>query len=68
MIGRSRRRKDDLEDGEEREDREDREDGRAPESPTDLERGAFVGVLKRTAREFQEDNLTDWAAALPTRC
>jgi membrane protein len=25
---------------------------------------AWGGVLKRTVREFQEDNLTDWAAAL----
>jgi membrane protein len=26
--------------------------------------GNFVQTLKRTVREFQEDNLTDWAAAL----
>ena len=27
-------------------------------------RGAGAGVLKRSVREFKEDNLTDWAAAL----
>ena len=26
--------------------------------------GSWGGVLKRTAKEFQDDNLTDWAAAL----
>jgi membrane protein len=36
----------------------------APESPTDLEGRSWLGVLKRTGKEFQEDNLTDWAAAL----
>jgi len=35
---------------------------RSPDSPADLDsKGA---VLKRTVREFKEDNLTDWAAAL----
>jgi membrane protein len=38
--------------------------GRAPESPTDLNVRSWGGVLKRTIREFREDNLTDWAAAL----
>jgi membrane protein len=37
---------------------------RAPEGPTDLSRRSWWGVLKRTVKEFQEDNLTDWAAAL----
>jgi membrane protein len=37
---------------------------RAPDGPTDLKRHSWVGVLKRSVREFQEDNLTDWAAAL----
>jgi membrane protein len=32
--------------------------------PTDLGKGGWMGVLKRTVREFKEDNLTDWAAAL----
>jgi membrane protein len=33
-------------------------------SPTDLSANSWMAVLKRTWREFQEDNLTDWAAAL----
>jgi membrane protein len=37
---------------------------RAPDSPTDLKGRSWGGVLKRTVREFQDDNLTDWAAAL----
>ena len=37
---------------------------RAAEGPTDLTRRSWVGVLKRSVREFREDNLTDWAAAL----
>jgi membrane protein len=32
--------------------------------PTDLKRRSWLGVLKRTVKEFQADNLTDWAAAL----
>jgi membrane protein len=37
---------------------------REPDQPSDLPRGAWAGVLKRTFREFQADNLTDLAAAL----
>ncbi|HEY1357724.1 MAG TPA: YihY/virulence factor BrkB family protein [Thermoleophilaceae bacterium] len=40
----------------------DRQD--APDTPTDLEGRSWWTTLKRTVREFQEDNLTDWAAAL----
>jgi membrane protein len=36
----------------------------APDRPGHLNRSSWMGVLKRTIREFQEDNLTDWAAAL----
>jgi membrane protein len=36
----------------------------APESPTDLGRPSWLGVLKRTFKGFQRNNLTDWAAAL----
>ena len=36
----------------------------APSSPAKLPKGSWGGVLKRTFREFKEDNLTDWAAAL----
>ena len=44
-------------------------DGPAPEhrtarKPTAPKKAPAGGVLKRTAREFQEDNITDWAAAL----
>jgi membrane protein len=35
-----------------------------PDAPTDLNAGSWKAVLKRTFREFKEDNLTDWAAAL----
>jgi membrane protein len=38
--------------------------GREADKPTDLPRSAWGGVLKRTFKEFSEDNLTDWAAAL----
>src|SRR3954466_16202595 len=38
--------------------------GDAPRSPTDLERRDWGKVLKRTVKEFRQDNLTDWAAAL----
>ena len=36
----------------------------APEGPTDLGGGSWRDLLSRTVREFREDNLTDWAAAL----
>jgi membrane protein len=39
-------------------------DGRPAETPTDLPAKGWFGTLRRTVREFQEDNLTDWAAAL----
>jgi membrane protein len=35
-----------------------------PEQPTDVPKPAWGGVIKRTLREFQDDNLTDLAAAL----
>jgi membrane protein len=37
---------------------------RAPDEPTDLGGRGWWAALKRTVREFREDNLTDWAAAL----
>jgi membrane protein len=43
----------------------DREDGgRAPEGPAKLGKRSWWGVLRRTIKEFKDDNLTDWAAAL----
>jgi membrane protein len=37
---------------------------RAPEGPTDLDRRSWWQVVKRTVKEFNDDSLTDWAAAL----
>src|SRR5829696_7087058 len=37
---------------------------KAPDDPTDLPKRSWFQTLKRTFREFKEDNLTDWAAAL----
>src|SRR5258708_30970383 len=39
-------------------------DDTPPEGPAELGRRGWVTVLKRTVKEFREDNLTDWAAAL----
>src|SRR4051794_41392936 len=39
-------------------------DEAAPASPTRLPKRSWLGVLKRTGKEFSADNLTDWAAAL----
>ncbi len=39
-------------------------DAGAPEGPSDLEKRSWGRTLKRTVKEFREDNLTDWAAAL----
>ena len=36
----------------------------APDDPTDLKKRNWKQLLKRTVKEFQDDNLTDWAAAL----
>jgi membrane protein len=35
-----------------------------PGDPTDLPKRSWMGTLKRTFKEFKDDNLTDWAAAL----
>src|ERR671910_2997142 len=37
---------------------------RAPEHPGELDKRSWLGTLKRTVREFRDDNVTDWAAAL----
>ena len=39
-------------------------DGEAPQTPFQLGRNSWLGVLRRTVQEFKQDNLTDWAAAL----
>jgi membrane protein len=38
--------------------------GAAPDAPTDLKGGSWGKVLKRTFKEFRDDDLTDRAAAL----
>jgi membrane protein len=39
-------------------------DDRAPDDVSDLPKESWKGVLKRAMREFSDDNVTDWAAAL----
>jgi membrane protein len=39
-------------------------DRETAESPADLKRRSWSGVLRRTVSEFSDDNLSDWAAAL----
>jgi membrane protein len=40
------------------------DDPKEPDQPTDLSTRSWKAILKRTVKEFQEDNMTDWAAAL----
>jgi membrane protein len=42
----------------------ERADDREPDGPAELDRGSKRETLKRTVREFREDHITDWAAAL----
>ena len=42
----------------------DPEDPRKPDSPTDLTKPSLLYVVRKTAREFQQDQCTDLAAAL----
>jgi membrane protein len=35
-----------------------------PDTPAQLDKRSWLGILKRTISEFKDDNLTDWAAAL----
>jgi membrane protein len=37
---------------------------KAPNDPTDLPSRSWKQIVKRTVKEFQDDNLTDWGAAL----
>jgi len=46
------------------EDRPDPDDPRKPDSVTGLGGRGFVQVAKRAAKEFRDDNCTDWAASL----
>jgi membrane protein len=43
---------------------EDRAAARPASKPTHLPRRSWLSVVKRSFAEFQEDNITDWAAAL----
>jgi membrane protein len=36
----------------------------SPDTPTDVPKRRWLATLRRTQKEFKEDNLTDWAAAL----
>lgn len=38
-----------------------------PDAPTELPKASWFGVLKRTLKEFKNDNISDWAAALTYR-
>lgn len=44
--------------------RGDADERRAPDDPGDLPKSSWLGVLKRTGKEFSNDKLTHWAAAL----
>ncbi len=50
--------------GSARRQRDSDHNGRPAEQPSDLPRSAWSGVVRRTFKEFKEDNLTDLAAAL----
>jgi membrane protein len=39
-------------------------DGPDPDGPSELQKSDWKSILKRTVREFKDDDLTDWAAAL----
>src|SRR3954462_14864836 len=51
-------------DSDQRFERNGTDERRAPDDVTDLPKQSWKGVLKRSLREFSEDNVTDWAAAL----
>jgi membrane protein len=52
-------------DAEQRAALDERESEReAPAAPMKLSRRSWAAALRRTVREFNEDNVTDWAAAL----
>jgi membrane protein len=42
----------------------DADERRAPDDLTDLPKESWKGVFRRALREFSDDNVTDWAAAL----
>ena len=38
--------------------------GPGPDSPTDFSKRSMLETAKRSFKEFQNDNITDWSAAL----
>ena len=42
----------------------DRHGDDQPSGPTDLPKRSWGAIFKRAAKEFQDDNITDWSAAL----
>ena len=58
------RAEDEKEHAEEKERAPDPDDASKPESPDDLTKASWRFVLRKTAREFTEDQCTDLAAAL----
>src|SRR4051794_3404876 len=38
--------------------------GSGPDSPTDFSKGSVLETAKRSFKEFRNDNITDWSAAL----
>ena len=42
----------------------DRHGDDRPDDPTDLPTRSWTAIVKRTVKEFQDDNITDWSAAL----
>jgi membrane protein len=51
-------------DSDQRFERNGTDERRAPDDVSDLPKQSWKGVLKRSMREFSDDNVTDWAAAL----
>jgi membrane protein len=51
-------------DSDQRFERNGTDESRTPDDVTDLPKQSWKGVLKRSMREFSDDNITDWAAAL----
>jgi membrane protein len=51
-------------DQERRFERRGADERRAPDEVTDLPKHSWKGVFRRALREFSDDNITDWAAAL----
>ena len=45
-------------------ERDEVDERQAPDDLTDLPKQSWKGVFKRALREFSDDNVTDWAAAL----